>query len=81
MKISERLREQLVDDARQAWRWWSVRWAALGAIMLPLLQVLPPALPPELQALLPPSVRAITTGLWCIGFLILRVAAQGRRNG
>ena len=76
----EHLKARLVADWRTIMKWWSVRWAALGAVLLPTLQVIPATLPPDLQALLPPSVRAIITGLWCLGFIVLRAWAQQRPN-
>lgn len=44
---------KLVDDARQAWRWFSI-WAlgALGALPVIWTQI-----PPESQALIPPEWR------------------------
>jgi hypothetical protein len=79
--LPQSISKRLVDDYRQALKWWSVRWAALGAIVLPALNVVPASLPPEIQALFPPSVRAIVTGLWMIGFLLLRLWAQRHPNG
>lgn len=50
----------LIQNWRQAWRWWSVRVSALGALLTALLLAAPDlaialwqALPPELAALLP----------------------------
>lgn len=76
-KLWAALRARLVDDWRQATEWWSVRWNALGAVVLPLLTMVP-SLPAEVQALLPPAVRAIAAALWCVAAIGFRLWAQGR---
>lgn len=74
------IQARLVADWRDASGWWSVRWAALGTILLPVMTVVP-SLPAEVQAMLPPSVRVIVTGLWSLVYIALRVTAQKKPGG
>jgi hypothetical protein len=77
------LRDRLVADWRTITKFWSVRWNALGAIVLPLMQAVP-SMPPEVQALFPVAVRAIIAGLWCVIAIYFRVYVQpklSRPNG
>jgi hypothetical protein len=60
----EKIKARLVDDWSKMLRWWSVQWALIGAILVPLLNAAPQVFPPELAALFPPSVRSILTALW-----------------
>lgn len=75
-----KLTDHLVDDWREATRWWSVRWAALGAILLPLLTMVP-SMPDEIQGILPPSVRAAAAVLWCVASIAFRLMAQKKADG
>jgi hypothetical protein len=67
--------DRLVDDWHRALRLWSVRVNALGAIVLPLLTMVP-ALPVEIQALFPPAVRALLAALWCVAAIGARLIKQ-----
>jgi hypothetical protein len=69
------LEKRLVADYATIVGWWSVRWAALGVVLLPIMTVVP-SLPLEVQALLPPSVRVIVTGLWSLLYIALRAWPQ-----
>lgn len=71
----DRLRDRLVDDWRDFTRWWSVRMTALGALVSSLL-IMVPAMPAEIQALLPPGVRLVLVGLWAAASIYARVARQ-----
>jgi hypothetical protein len=73
----ERIQARLVDDWRDARHWWSVRWNALGAILLPLLTAVP-SMPDEIQAMLPEWLRVTAAGLWCIAAIAFRLMAQKR---
>lgn len=64
-----------IDRWREAWAFLSVKWAALGALILPLMQMVP-VFPVEIQNLLPVYVRAPIAGLWCVVFIVLRLKAQ-----
>jgi hypothetical protein len=44
---------------------------AIGAMLLPLLMLVP-QMPAEIQALLPPAIRAIVAGLWCLLNIVVR---------
>jgi uncharacterized membrane-anchored protein len=74
------LRDRLVADWQTIIRFWSVQWAALGTILLPIMTVVP-SLPAEVQALLPPTVRVIVTGAWSLIYIALRVWPQKKLNG
>lgn len=76
----ERLKALMVVDCHNILRWWSVRWAALGAVLLPLMQMVP-VFEPEVQALLPLWLRVPITCLWCVIFIVLRVTAQKKLDG
>jgi hypothetical protein len=69
------LKARLVDDWRDAAKWWSVRWNAVGALVLPLMQAVP-SMPPEVQAVFPVAVRAAVACLWCVVAIYFRVYAQ-----
>jgi hypothetical protein len=69
------LKSKLVDDWRDARRWWSVRINAIGMVILPLL-VMVPALPTEIQAMMPPTYRAIAVALWCAASIAARMIKQ-----
>jgi len=79
-----RVRASLVDDWRDAWRWWSMRLIAIGAAYHSLLLLVPAdqllwlwsMLPGETRALLP---AAAMHGIPLILFLLAgigRLAAQ-----
>lgn len=70
-----KLDEWCVDNWRKAAKFWSVRWAAIGAVLLPLMQMVP-VFPNEIQALLPLWLRAPIAGIWCIVFIAFRMTAQ-----
>lgn len=72
-----KLDDWCVDRWRDGLRWWSVRWAAVGAVLLPLMQMVP-VFPHEIQELLPLWVRAPVAGAWCLVFIVLRMKAQKR---
>ena len=67
----------LVEDWRNFHQWWSVRWNALGAVLLPAL-VMVPSMPPEIQALIPAPYRAAAAALYMAGGIALRLMAQKR---
>jgi hypothetical protein len=75
MSLLQSLRDRLVCDWRIILQFWSVRWAALGTFLLPIMTVVP-SLPSEVQALLPPTVRVIVTGAWSLIYIALRVWPQ-----
>lgn len=57
---------KLVDDARRAWRWFSMQCMALALA----LQVAWETMPPELQAGVPPrAVSVITWALLVLGIV------------
>jgi hypothetical protein len=77
------VRAHLIDDARLWWRFWSIRLAALGAIVTALAQWFPDAVlvawngvPPEMRAYLPtPVLRSIPMILF-VAILVARIVAQ-----
>lgn len=68
-------RDRLVADWATISKFWSVRWNALGAVVLPLMQAVP-SMPPEVQAVFPLPVRAAVACLWCVIAIYFRVYAQ-----
>lgn len=74
-----RLQDRLVADWRTIARFWSVQWAFLGTILLPVMTIVP-SLPPEVQAMLPPTVRVLVTGAWSLIYIALRVWPQKKPN-
>lgn len=75
MNLWNRLEERLVTDWRDALKWWSVRWSAAGAVLMPLLMSVP-SMPDEIQALLPESIRAVIAAVWCAAAIGFRVWGQ-----
>jgi hypothetical protein len=71
----DRLDDLCVENWRTATKWWSVRMNAIGAVLLPLLMLVP-QMPAEIQNLLPPSARAIVAGAWCLLNIVVRLKAQ-----
>jgi hypothetical protein len=74
------LKNRLVDDWRQASHWWSVRMNAIGALLLPVVTLVP-SMPVEVQALLPPAARAVLVALWCVASIAVRLIAQKPKSG
>lgn len=65
-----RIRARLVDDWRNAWRWWSVRIAALFGVVATYLLAAPEtlvqvinSLPAELRGWVPPVLGPLITAL------------------
>jgi hypothetical protein len=75
-----KLDDWCVDNWRTASKWWSVRMNAIGAMLLPLLMLVP-QMPAEIQALLPPAIRAIVAGLWCLLNIVVRLKSQKKVGG
>ncbi len=69
----------LKSNWRQAWRWWSVRVSALGALLYTLLLAFPDFVL-ELWALLPQEVvaqlPAHVAGVVPIAFFVAAIAAR-----
>jgi len=68
-----------LPDWRQAWRWWSVRVSAIGAILMAaaiaapdVLNALWTGLPPELRALVPDHLASKIS----LGLFVLTIAAR-----
>jgi hypothetical protein len=80
MSFLSNLHDRLVCDWRTILKFWSVRWAALGTFLLPIMTIVP-SLPEEVQAMLPPAVRVIVTGLWSLIYIALRVWPQKKLDG
>lgn len=77
----EAIKAGLVDDWRRLLHWWSVQWALVGAVVLPLVAMAPQVFPTDLLPLFPPSVRGIVPAVWCLIFVILRAWQQKHPNG
>jgi hypothetical protein len=76
-------RKLLVDDARNWWRWWSMRLNALGLAILAWVQIDPVSvlyvwamMPEEVKAVLPPRILVfVGLGLFALS-MIARVVKQ-----
>jgi hypothetical protein len=76
----EQLKARLVDDWRDAGRWWSARMNAIGVILYPLL-ISVQAMPPEAQAFFPLKYRAAAAGIYSLAALLARIYAQPKPGG
>jgi len=79
-----RLEQILVDDARQAWRWWSIRAAAVAGVAVGLV-VQQPDLLTGLVAYVPAPWRPLASVLAGLAVFTaptaLRLIKQGGANG
>lgn len=78
-----RLRARLVDDWRTAWRWWSVRAAALFGVLATALLATPEtlvsvihSLPAEMRGWVPPIAGPALFAL----IVLIRLWKQGERK-
>jgi hypothetical protein len=78
---------KLIDGWRQAWRLWSVRLSAIGAILMGWAALAPDALlqawnalPADVQALLPEKVGNAIPFLLFVGTLVSRFIPQPKAN-
>lgn len=62
MKLRDWINDHIVPEARQWWRWWSVRLNAAGLALLTWVQIDPVSvltvwnmMPPTVQRVLPPN--------------------------
>ena len=77
------LRARLIDDTRLWWRFWSMRLAALGAVVTALAQWFPDtlsaawnAIPSDMRASLPaPLLHSIPVILF-VAIMVARILAQ-----
>lgn len=74
---------KLIDGWRQAWRLWSVRLSALGAILTGWAALAPDALlqlwqllPDELHALVPERVAGVIPTLLFVAAIVARLIPQ-----
>lgn len=66
---------KLVDDAKQAWRWFSMQAMALAVAVLGAWEVIPA----DMKASIPPQyVTYLTLGLLVFG-IVGRVVKQGEK--
>jgi hypothetical protein len=80
-------RKLLVDDARNWWRWWSMRLNALGLAILAWVQIDPVSvlyvwamMPEEVKAILPPRFLVfVGLGLFALS-MIARVVKQNDKT-
>ncbi len=78
-----RWHNRLVDNWRTAWRWWSIRLAALLGFVATYLLAAPETLvqvintlPPELRGWVPPLLGPIITG----AIVLVRLWRQGEKK-
>lgn len=77
------LREQLIEDARRAWRFWSLRFGAAALALQSLVLAAPDSalqawavLPEELKALLPVHWVNVVAAVLTAAGLVARVVKQ-----
>jgi hypothetical protein len=70
-----KIEARLVADWRTIGKFWSVRMAAIGAILYPLL-ISVQVMPPTVQALFPLKYRAIAAVIFQLASLYVRVVVQ-----
>ncbi|HUD52793.1 hypothetical protein [Parvibaculum sp.] len=86
MKLSEiwdRLKDRLVDDARDVWKWWST-WLYLAIGVAGAVAVGLQAMPREFQDCVSISFpRWLVIGMSVLALLgpLVRVVKQGRKDG
>lgn len=75
---------KLIEEWRSAWRWWSMRLAAVGSIAVAYVLAYPDillstlnALPPEMRAVFPPAIGFVLFALVSIA----RLVKQGKHDG
>lgn len=73
-----RLRARLIDDLRSCWRLATVR-LHLAVLGFAALYELAPALPPEIQAMLPTHLRPGVLGLYALLGLAARLVKQNAK--
>lgn len=71
----DRITDHLVDDVRSIARWWSVRMTLIGGLLGGVLSAMP-AMPPEVQAVVPVKYRVAAIGVWMIAAVVARVVKQ-----
>jgi hypothetical protein len=76
-------RDHMVADARDWWRWWSLRFMALAALVQAVSLSSPDALlvawqnlPPDLRAMLPARIADVVPLLLTIAAIIARHVRQ-----
>lgn len=72
MWIVDKLDDWAIENWRRALHFLSVKWALLGTVVLPVMQ-LAPVFPKEIQELLPLWLRAPIAGVWCLLFIVFRL--------
>lgn len=76
----EWLRARLIDRCKEAWRLWSV-WMHVASTTLIGVLLMAPAMPAEIQGMVPQPYRAILIGAWAIAGIAARLLKQGGGNG
>jgi hypothetical protein len=72
------LHDRLIEDWRSAWRFWSIRMQLAGTMISGLL-VMVPAMPAEIQELVPLKYRVVAIGLWAVASIGARLIKQKPR--
>lgn len=74
---------QLIDDARKAWKFWSIRLQILGTSITGFFAVFPNVaieawqqIPQEIKQMLPPKVLPVIGVVICIAAVIARLVKQ-----
>lgn len=77
------IRDRLVDEARQAWRFWSIRFNAIGLAILGWVQFDPVSalavwnmMPANVRAVLPPHLLTFIAFVFFALAMLARVVKQ-----
>lgn len=77
------IRQRIVDDCRDFWRWWSVRFNAAGLAILGLVSFDPVSalaiwnmMPPHVRAFLPPNFLTIVGMALFVLSMLARLVKQ-----
>ncbi|MGH6659728.1 MAG: hypothetical protein ACREBP_01015 [Sphingomicrobium sp.] len=84
----DKIKRHLVDNWRHAWRWWSLRFNALGLLILSFVSFDPVGalgvwnmMPPEVRAYLPHNFVLWVGGIFMFLSMLARVTKQKKPNG
>lgn len=79
--LAEAIKARLIDDWKRCLRLWSVRIHAAALAFLAIYELVP-AVPAEVQALIPSQYRAPLIGLYALAGIAARIIKQkGAANG
>lgn len=69
--------QKLIDNWRDAWKFWSIRLHVIATTVAGFL-LLTPQMPEEVQNLLPDWLKPIAIAVWLVLGIYVRLAKQGK---